>query len=89
MNKNEYLAKSYKKNYYDAESLEEHTKRLIDLFEDFLSKYKNKFEQKEIDLIKVACEMHDLGKVNYRFQKEMYKKSNMHFKENNSLLFLK
>lgn len=85
MNKNEYLAKSYKKNYYDAESLEEHTKRLIDLFEDFLSKYKNKFEQKEIDLIKVACEMHDLGKVNYRFQKEMYKKSNMHFKENNNI----
>ncbi|MEI0489119.1 CRISPR-associated helicase Cas3' [Brachyspira pulli] len=85
MNKNEYLAKSYKKNYYDAESLEEHTKRLIDLFEDFLLKYKNKFEQKEIDLIKVACEMHDLGKVNYRFQKEMYKKSNMHFEENNNI----
>ncbi|WP_028330151.1 CRISPR-associated helicase/endonuclease Cas3 [Brachyspira alvinipulli] len=85
MNKNKYLAKSSKKNYYNAESLEVHTKRLIDLFEDFLSKYKNKFEQKEIDLIKVACEMHDLGKVNYRFQKDMYKKSNMHFEENKNL----
>ncbi|WP_297205526.1 CRISPR-associated helicase Cas3' [uncultured Brachyspira sp.] len=85
MNKNEYLAKSSKKNYYDTESLEVHTKKLINLFEDFLLQYKNKFEQKEIDLIKVACEMHDLGKINYRFQKDMYKKSNMHFEENKDL----
>ncbi|WP_020005377.1 CRISPR-associated helicase/endonuclease Cas3 [Brachyspira innocens] len=85
MNKNEYLAKSSKKNYYDAESLEMHTKKLIKLFEDFLLKYKNQFKQKEIDLIRTACEMHDLGKINYKFQKEMYKKSCMHFEENKNI----
>ena len=85
MNKNEYLAKSSKKNYYDAESLEMHTKKLIKLFEDFLLKYKNQFKQKEIDLIRTACEMHDLGKINYKFQKEMYKKSSMPFEENKNI----
>ena len=85
MNKNEYLAKSSKKNYYDAESLEMHTKKLIKLFEDFLLKYKNQFKQKEIDLIRTACEMHDLGKINYKFQKEMHKKSCMPFEENKNI----
>ena len=85
MNKNEYLAKSSKKNYYDAESLEVHTKKLMNLFEDFLLQYRNKFEQKEIDLIRTACEMHDLGKINYKFQKEMHKKSGMPFEENKNI----
>lgn len=81
MDKSKYLAKSSKKNQYKEESLEIHTKKLIDLFEDFISKYRKKFDEKEINLIRLACEMHDLGKVNYKFQKEMHKISKIEFKE--------
>lgn len=85
MDKEKYLAKSSKKNQYNKESLERHTNKLINLFKDFISKYGEKFTKKEIDLIMLACEKHDLGKLNYKFQKEMYKKSKLDFKENEEI----
>lgn len=85
MDKEKYLAKSSKKNQYNEESLERHTNKLINLFKDFISKYGEKFTKKEIDLIMLACEKHDLGKLNYKFQKEMYKKSKLDFEENEEI----
>lgn len=85
MDKEKYLAKSSKKNQCNEESLERHTNKLINLFKDFISKYGEKFTKKEIDLIMLACEKHDLGKLNYKFQKEMYKKSKLDFKENEEI----
>ena len=85
MDKEKYLAKSSKKNQYNEEPLERHTNKLINLFKDFISKYGEKFTKKEIDLITLACEKHDLGKLNYKFQKEMYKKSKLDFKENEEI----
>ena len=85
MVKEQYLAKSSKRNQYDAEPLERHTNKLINLFKDFISKYGEKFTKKEIDLIMLACEKHDLGKLNYKFQKELYKKSKLDFEENEEI----
>ena len=85
MDKEKYLAKSSKKNQYNEEPLERHTNKLINLFKDFISKYGEKFTKKEIYLIMLACEKHDLGKLNYKFQKEMYKKSKLDFKENEEI----
>ena len=85
MVKEQYLAKSAKKNQYNEEPLESHTNKLINLFKDFIKKYGEKFTKKEIDLIMLACEKHDLGKLNYKFQKEMYKKSKLDFEENEEI----
>ena len=90
MVKEQYLAKSAKKNQYDKvihneEPLERHTNKLINLFKDFILKYGEKFTKKEIDLIMLACEKHDLGKLNYKFQKELYRKSKLHFEENEEI----
>ena len=85
MVKEQYLAKSAKKNQYNEEPLERHTNKLINLFKDFIKKYGKKFSQKEIDLIMLACEKHDLGKLNYKFQKEMYKKSKLDFEKNEEI----
>ena len=85
MDKEKYLAKSSKKNQYNEETLETHTNKLINIFEDFVLKYGEKFNQKEIDLIMLACEKHDLGKLNYKFQKEIYRKSKIKFEENKEI----
>lgn len=85
MVKEQYLAKSAKKNQYNEEPLESHTNKLINLFKDFIKKYGEKFTKKEIDLIMLACEKHDLGKLNYKFQKELYKKSKLDFEENEEI----
>ena len=67
MPKKEYvfLAKSQ-----PIQTIEEHTNKLLELFEDFKKIYKNKFkeEEKELDLIWLACKYHDIGKINSRFQ---------------------
>lgn len=74
MDKKYFLAKSNKdKNgLYKTETIEEHTNNLLSLFEDFQNLYGNHFTKKERELIKIACEMHDLGKMNSRFQKKLY-----------------
>lgn len=86
MEKENFLAKSNKYNdSYHTESIEKHTENLIKLFEDFKSMYEKYFNEKELELIKIACETHDLGKMNYKFQKKIYKSINQNFEINNDL----
>ncbi|ADG71322.1 CRISPR-associated helicase/endonuclease Cas3 [Brachyspira murdochii] len=87
--KEDFLAKSNKyNNYYNTESIEKHTKNLIRLFEDFKTLYKKYFTEKELELIKISLETHDLGKMNSRFQKKIYKSidKNFEFDEYNNEL---
>lgn len=69
-----YIAKSDKKKINTA-SIEEHTNKLLELFDYFKNKknYSNKFNDKELNLIEIACKLHDLGKVNYKFQEYIQK----------------
>ncbi|PPS22091.1 CRISPR-associated helicase/endonuclease Cas3 [Brachyspira murdochii] len=87
--KEDFLAKSNKyNNYYNTESIEKHTKNLIRLFEDFKTLYKKYFTEKELELIKISLETHDLGKMNSRFQKKIYESidKNFEFDEYNNEL---
>ena len=69
-----YIAKSDKKKINTA-SIEEHTNKLLELFDYFKNKknYSNKFNDKELNLIEIACKLHDLGKMNYKFQEYIQK----------------
>lgn len=64
-----FLAKS------NGESLEDHTNRLLSLYDEFLSLYENKFCDKHKKLIKLAIIHHDLGKINSAFQIYIYNKA--------------
>ncbi len=64
-----FLAKSMGK-----ESIEEHTDRLLQLFDAFLALYGDRFKPRDIALIKQAIIYHDLGKMNSAFQSYLYKK---------------
>lgn len=57
------------------ESIEEHTNRLLVLFDAFLLLYKDKFTEEDILLIKEAIIYHDLGKMNSAFQSYLYKRA--------------
>lgn len=78
INKNYFLAKSnkIKNGEFITQTIEEHTNKLIELFNKFKDIYGNYFEENELELIKIACETHDLGKMNSRFQKKLYKSIN-------------
>ncbi|TKZ36104.1 CRISPR-associated helicase Cas3' [Brachyspira catarrhinii] len=74
-----YIAKSNKSKTH-TETIEEHTNKLLKLFDDFkkIEKYSNKFKNKndndkELNLIETACKLHDLGKMNYKFQEYIQK----------------
>lgn len=74
INKDYFLAKSnkIKNGEFITQTIEEHTNKLIELFNKFKDIYGNYFEEHELELIKIACETHDLGKMNSRFQKKLY-----------------
>lgn len=78
INKNYFLAKSnkIKNGEFITQTIEEHTNKLIELFNKFKDIYGNYFEENELELIKIACETHDLGKMNSRFQKKLYNSIN-------------
>lgn len=78
INKNYFLAKSnkIKNGEFITQTIEEHTNKLIELFNKFKEVYGKYFEKHELELIKIACETHDLGKMNSRFQKKLYKSIN-------------
>ena len=78
INKNYFLAKSnkVKNEEFITQTIEEHTNKLIELFNKFKEVYGKYFEKHELELIKIACETHDLGKINSRFQKKLYKSIN-------------
>ncbi|WP_304353955.1 CRISPR-associated helicase Cas3' [Brachyspira innocens] len=87
--KEDFLAKSNKyNNSYNTESIEKHTKNLIRLFENFQTLYKKYFTEKELELIKISLKIHDLGKMNSRFQKKIYESidKNFEFDEYNNEL---
>lgn len=52
------------------QTVQEHTEKLLNIFNKFEKMYKTKFkeEEKELRLIKIACKYHDIGKINSRFQ---------------------
>ena len=66
INKDYFLAKSnkIKNGEFITQTIEEHTNKLIELFNKFKDVYGNYFEEHELELIKIACETHDLGKMN-------------------------
>lgn len=70
----EYIAKS-NKNKTNTETIEEHTDKLLELFYDFKNYLLilNLFNDKELNLIETACKLHDLGKMNYKFQEYIQK----------------
>lgn len=74
INKDYFLAKSnkVKNEEFITQTIEEHTNKLIELFNKFKEVYGKYFEKYELKLIKIACETHDLGKMNSRFQKKLY-----------------
>ena len=78
INKDYFLAKSnkIKDGEFKTQTIEEHTNKLIELFNKFKDVYGKYFEKHELELIKIACETHDLGKMNSRFQKKLYKSIN-------------
>lgn len=75
IDKNYFLAKSnkIKKDEFVTQTIEEHTDKLIELFNQFKEIYGKYFKEHELELIKMACEIHDLGKMNSRFQKKLYR----------------
>ena len=78
INKDYFLAKSnkIKNGEFKTQTIEEHTNKLVEFFNQFKDIYGNYFEENELELIKIACETHDLGKMNSRFQKKLYKSIN-------------
>ena len=78
INKDYFLAKSnkIKNGEFKTQTIEEHTNKLVEFFNQFKDIYGNYFEEHELELIKIACETHDLGKINSRFQKKLYKSIN-------------
>lgn len=79
-----YIAKSNKNKTY-AETIEEHTDKLLKLFNNFknIKNYSSKFTDKELNLIEIACKLHDLGKMNYKFQEYIQKNYPTNEKLNN------
>lgn len=55
----------------DKTFLEEHTRKVMENFYNYLKLYPNKFTLKEQELIILACKYHDYGKVNTLFQDYM------------------
>lgn len=78
INKIYFLAKSneIRKGEFITQTIEEHTDKLIKLFNQFKELYGKYFKEEELELIKIACETHDLGKMNSRFQKKIYSSIN-------------
>ncbi|MEG0073285.1 MAG: CRISPR-associated helicase Cas3', partial [Clostridia bacterium] len=62
----EFLAKSNPK-----ETIKEHTEKLIKCMDKFSKIYGDHFTKTELELIRIACQFHDIGKVNQVFQNKI------------------
>lgn len=62
-----YLAK----NYGREQSINEHVQEVSERFEEILRIYPKAFTSQEVELIRLACLVHDLGKVNDKFQTKL------------------
>lgn len=66
MKKEEFLAKTN-----PVQSLDEHTNEVLLRYEELMKYYGDCFKSDEKELLKLACEVHDWGKINSRFQSKM------------------
>ena len=64
-----YLAKTYGKE----QSIEDHVQEVYAQFEEIVRMYPKAFTTEQIELIRLACLIHDLGKVNDKFQTKIRK----------------
>lgn len=76
MSDNSIYAKAYRENGQNkTETLEDHTKELLQNFEIIKSYYSNEIDNSNVEniweLLKLACIYHDLGKVSDQFQKKI------------------
>lgn len=72
---NKYLAKSY--GELSSETIVEHTQNLLRQFQLFKSEYPNALSDQDWQLLKIACQYHDLGKMNAKFQTKLHDKHKM------------
>lgn len=54
-----------------VQSIDDHTLKVVQAFEKIEKIYQEKFTANELELIKIACETHDLGKCNDLFQQKL------------------
>lgn len=73
---NKYFAKS------SGETIVDHTKNLLYQWELIKSEYPSALTAKEWKLLKIACQYHDLGKMNLKFQNKLV---NHHHMENGEI----
>lgn len=55
------------------QSITDHVQDVEKTFEDVLRWYSDFFNEQEVELIRLACRVHDLGKVNDKFQEKLRK----------------
>ena len=55
------------------ESLKCHTNNVLKIAKDLTKAYPHKFTEKEKDLLYLACQVHDYGKINEKFQEKINK----------------
>ena len=78
----------YAKSKPEVESIKEHTNKLLKAYEDIKLDYGDKIEQlvdmqeeRFWELLKIACQYHDLGKANSAFQNRIKKNIGISDKE--------
>ena len=59
------------KTFGKEKTIYEHTKDVLDNYNNFFKEYPNSFNNEEKELIYLACLYHDLGKSNELFQKKI------------------
>lgn len=66
------------KSYGGEKTIYEHTKDVLDNYNNFFKEYPNSFNEQEKEMIYLACLYHDLGKTNELFQNKIinHKKDN-------------
>ena len=67
----EYLAKKHGTQKY--ETVEQHTSKLLKLFDEFMLLYGDFFTEADKKMIRFVCEYHDIGKKNPHFQEKIRK----------------
>lgn len=72
---NKYLAKSAKRGdgTFEGETIVDHTKDLLYQWKLIKKEYPNALTDREWQLLKIACQYHDLGKMNVKFQTRLMK----------------
>ncbi len=64
------------KSYGEKKTIYEHTKEVLEVYNNFFEEYPNSFNKEEKELIYLACLYHDLGKANLLFQNKITNNKN-------------